>query len=108
MDFWTRIKDEISFQKTTQKDIASELGINLQTLRNAISQNRLPDLESAYKIAKKLGQPLEYFMDGNIFSSGSFNLPARESALLENYRKLSDIEKDAMDSAVKILSAAKK
>lgn len=106
MEFWKRIKFELKSHGISQKELAEKLNLNIQTLRNSISLNRLPDLETGYKIAQELKQPLEYFMSGE-FSSNNSTLPMREMNMLENYRKLTESEKDAMDSAIKILAQSK-
>ncbi len=107
MEFWKRIKYELKSHGLSQKELAEKLNLNIQTLRNSISLNRLPDLETGYKIAQELKQPLEYFMSGELSSSNNNPLPMREINMLENYRKLTESEKDAIDSAIKILAQSK-
>lgn len=46
-------------------------------------------------------------MSGELPSSNNNPLPMREMNMLENYRKLTELEKDAMDSAIKILAQSK-
>lgn len=105
MDYFDKLKDEMSFQDITQKELCEKIGISINTLRGWISKKVLPDLESAYKISKELNQPLEYFISDNddIFVPNNFHLPTREIKLLENYRKLSNKEKDAIDKCIEIL-----
>lgn len=105
--FWERVKDELDYQKISQKELAERLGMNIGSLRNSMSLGRLPDLETAYKIAQSLNQSLEFFLGGDIFEPNNYHLPTRETALLQNYRKLSDNEKNAVDSVAEILSAGK-
>lgn len=105
MEFWDKIKDELDFNGISQKEFAAKLNINIQTLRNSICLNRLPDLITAYKMAQELKQPLEYFINGDIFSPNNYHLPTREIKLLENYRKLSQKEKNSVDALVKSLSS---
>lgn len=104
MDFWNKIKDELEYQGISQKEFAAKLKINVQTLRNSISLNRLPDLETAYKMAQELKQPLEFFINGDIFEPNNFHLPTREIVLLQNYRILSDKEKKSVDLMVEALA----
>lgn len=104
MSFWNRVKEELEFKGISQKEFANLLGLNVQSFRNSISLNRLPDLELAYKIAQELNQPLEYFINGYI-SPNNYHLPTREIKLLENYRKLSNKEKNSVDALVQSLSS---
>lgn len=105
MEFWNRIKAELDFYGMSQKEFAAKVGINIQTLRNSISINRLPDLETAYKMAQELNQPLEYFINDDPIPPNNYHLPSREIELLENYRKLSDKEKKTIDIAAKTLAS---
>lgn len=105
MQFWDRVKEELEFKGISQKEFANLLGLNVQSFRNSISLNRLPDLELAYKMAQELKQPLEYFINGDIFPPNNYHLPTREIKLLENYRKLSNKEKNSVDALVQSLSS---
>ena len=103
MGFWDKVKDELDFRGISQKDFAAKLDINVQTFRNSMSLNRLPDLLTAYKISQEFNRPLEYFINDNYLPS-NYDLPTRELVLLENYRKLSCKEKKTIDSATRILA----
>lgn len=105
MDYFDKLKDEMAFQDITQKELSEKTGISINTIRGWFSKKVLPDLESAYKISQVLKQPLEYFINNDIFQSNNFHLPTREIQLLENYRKLSDKEKKTIDIATKTLAA---
>lgn len=107
MDYFDKLKDEMSFQDITQKELCEKTGISINTLRGWISKKVLPDLESAYKISKELKQPLEYFISNNddVFAPNNFHLPTREIRLLENYRKLSDKEKHTIDLCTESLAS---
>ena len=105
MEFWNKIKDELDFKGISQKEFAAKLDINVQTLRNSISLNRLPDLITAYKMAHELNQPLEYFINDEPIPPNNYHLPTREIELLGNYRKLSDKEKKTIDLAAQTLAS---
>ncbi|MCR5436188.1 MAG: helix-turn-helix transcriptional regulator [Treponema sp.] len=105
MEFWNKIKDELDFKGISQKEFAAKLDINIQTFRNSISLNRLPDLVTAYKMAQELDQPLEYFINDDPVPPNNYHLPTREIELLSNYRKLSDKEKKTIDLATQILAS---
>lgn len=105
MLYFERLKEEMSYQDITQKELSEKTNIPLNTLRGWFSKKILPDLTSAYKMAQELNQPLEYFINGDIFPPNNYHLPTREIKLLENYRKLSQKEKNSVDALVKSLSS---
>lgn len=108
MDFWNKIKDELEYKGISQKQFAEKLSINVQTLRNSISLDRLPDLETAYKMAQFLGLSLEYLISGkteDIFPPNNIHLPTREIKLIENYRKLNDRDKLLIDTMASTMSS---
>ena len=108
MDFWNKIKDELEYKGISQKMFAEKLGINVQTLRNSISLNRLPDLETAYKMAQFLGLSLEYLISGkteDIFPPNNIHLPTREIKLIENYRKLDKHDKYLIDKMLDTMNS---
>ena len=105
MNYFEKLKDEMSYQDITQKELADKTGISINTIRGWFSKNVLPDLESAYKIAQVLKQPLEYFLGDDIFLPNNYHLPTREIKLLENYRKLSDKEKHTIDLCTESLAS---
>ena len=104
MNYFDKLKDEMTFQNITQKELSERTNIPLNTLRGWFSKKVLPDLKSAYKMAQELNQPLEYFINGDIFTPNN-HLPTREIKLLENYRKLSQKEKNSVDALVQSLSS---
>ena len=106
--FLERLKDELSYQGLTQKELSERTEISVNTIRGWFSKKVLPDLESAYKIAQVLNQPLEYFINSDIFLPNNFHLPTREIRLLENYRKLSDKDKNTLDVMASMLAADSK
>ena len=105
MDYFEKLKDEMTYQDITQKELAEKTGISINTIRGWFSKKVLPDLESAYKISTVLKQPLEYFINNDIFEPNNFHLPTREIELLSFYRKLSDKEKKTIDLAAKTLAS---
>ena len=81
--------------------------LNKQKLADAKIERAkiLVDLETAYKMAQELNQPLEYFINDDPIPPNNYHLPSREIELLENYRKLSDKEKKTIDIAAKTLAS---
>ena len=51
MDYFDKLKDEMSYQDITQKELSEKTGISINTIRGWFSKKVLPDLDSAYKIA---------------------------------------------------------
>ncbi len=102
--FLTNLKDELEFKCITHKELAAKTGISINTIHSWFSKDIIPPLDSAYKISQAINQPLEYLINGDIFEPNNYHLPTREISLLENYRKLSNNQKNAIDKCVEILS----
>lgn len=59
MEFWDRVKDEITRQNTTQEWVANKSGVNVGTFRGWVSKKRIPDVMEAARIADSLGVSLD-------------------------------------------------
>ena len=105
MDYFEKLKDEMTYQDITQKELSEKTGISINTIRGWFSKKVMPDLESAYKIAQTLKQPLEYFINGDVFPPNNFHLPTREINLLENYRKLDEHDKNIITVMISTMAA---
>lgn len=105
MDYFDKLKDEMQYQGITQKELSQKTGISINTIRGWFSKKVLPDLDSAYKISKVLKQPLEYFINGDIFEPNNYHLPTREILLLENFRKLSNRDKELIETMISAMSS---
>lgn len=105
--FLLRLKEELDYQGITQKELAFKAGLSINTIHSWFSKDIIPPLDSAYKVAKVINQPLEYLINGDVFVPNNFHLPTREFKLLENYKKLSDVEKKAFDQAIEIIAISK-
>lgn len=101
--FLLNLKEELDYQGITQKELAAKTGLSINTIHSWFSKDIIPPLDSAYKVAQAIQQPLELLINGDIFAPNNFHLPTREIKLLDNYRKLSDKEKDAVDKCIEIL-----
>lgn len=65
MSFNKNLKDEIYFQNLQLKEFAGKLKIPYGTLLSYIdSRQKLPRVDTAYKIAKLLNVTVEYLMTG--------------------------------------------
>lgn len=105
MDYFDKLKDEMQYQGITQKELSQKTGISINTIRGWFSKKVLPDLDSAYKISQVLNQPLEYFINGDIFEPNNYHLPTREILLLENFRKLSNRDKELIETMIAAMSS---
>lgn len=65
MDFWQKTNELIKNKKITQKILCNDCGISLATFASWIHNNRLPDLESAFSIAKYFNVSLDYLLIGD-------------------------------------------
>jgi len=63
--FWTRVKQEIKAHRYSQKKLAENLGVPMQTLWGWIHYNRIPDAVTVCQIAETLGVTVEYLIRGN-------------------------------------------
>lgn len=62
--FWGNVKPLIKKNNKTQEILASELEIPFGTFQGWIAKSILPDVVSAYKIARALGVSVEYLVTG--------------------------------------------
>jgi len=62
--FWTRVKQEIKAHRYSQKKLAENLGVPMQTLWGWIHYNRIPDAVTVCQIAETLGVSVEYLVRG--------------------------------------------
>ena len=82
--FLERLKDEISYQGLTQKELAERTEISVNTIRGWFSKDLVPDVFNAVKVAKALNTTVEYLVTGE-----NNNLAAQE--LNELKAKLADL-----------------
>lgn len=62
--FWNNVKPLIKQRNKTQESLAAELNIPFGTFQGWIAKSILPDVISAYKIARALGVSVEYLVTG--------------------------------------------
>lgn len=62
--FWENVNTQIKQQKTTQEWLCKKCNLNIGTMRNRISCNRLPDVIEAFLIAQALNTSVEYLVTG--------------------------------------------
>lgn len=70
MGFWKKVDEEIKFSGTiTRKTIATETGINIQTINRAIERDSKIYVEEALKVAKVFNKPVEYFLESQVIEN---------------------------------------
>ena len=82
--FLERLKDELSYQGLTQKELAEKTDISVNTIRGWFSKDLVPDVFNAVKVAKALNTTVEYLVTGE-----NNNKAAQE--LTELKAKLADL-----------------
>lgn len=82
--FLERLKDELSYQGLTQKELAEKTNISVNTIRGWFSKDLIPDVFNAVKVAKALNTTVEYLATGE-----NNNLAVQE--LTELKAKLADL-----------------
>ncbi len=102
--FLEKLKDELEYQGITQKELAAKTGLSVNTIHSWFSKDIIPPLDSAYKVAQTIKQPLEYLINGDIFPPDNYVLSTREKNLLTNYNKLDDEAKKIVDNLINSFS----
>lgn len=64
MMFWKLVRELLAEKKLTQTGIARSIGIEVRTFQDWVYSKKLPDTESAKKIADFLGVSLDYLLTG--------------------------------------------
>ena len=82
--FLERLKDELSYQCLTQKELAEKTEISVNTIRGWFSKDLVPDVFNAVKVAQALHTTVEYLVTGE-------NNNAAEKELTELKAKLADL-----------------
>ena len=62
--FLERLKDELSYQGLTQKELSERTDISVNTIRGWFSKDLVPDVFNAVKVAKALNTSVEYLVTG--------------------------------------------
>ena len=81
--FLERLKDEISYQGLTQKELAERTEISVNTIRGWFSKDLVPDVFNAFKIAKALNKSVEYLITGKDENQAEIELKELKAKLAE-------------------------
>lgn len=64
LNFWINVNKELKKQNKTQVELCKDCGLSLNSIRNRISVNSIPNIIDAHKIARFLNVSLEYLITG--------------------------------------------
>ena len=106
MDFWTRLRNAIKQQNTTQEWVAGKIGVPLSTFRKWMTRKTYPDLRDGIEIAKLLETSAEYLITGIEPKDLNKELNEKEIKLINAYRILTPMEQE--NAVVAILAWAEK
>lgn len=121
MSFWQNVEREIEYKGISRKELAFRANIAYQGIGLGIERESMPRVDTALKIAKVLGVPLEYLIDEKDLEirpaaeslskeekkqtdqNNSSSLQQTENQYIEFYRR----NRKIIDSLEKIPSAIK-
>ena len=106
MDFWTRLRNAIKQQNTTQEWVAGKIGVPLSTFRKWMTRKTYPDLREGIEIAKLLETSAEYLITGIEPKDLNKELNEKEIKLINANRILTPMEQE--NAVVAILAWAEK
>lgn len=81
--FLENLKDELSYQGLTQKELSEKTGISVNTIRGWFSKDLVPDVFNAVKIAQALNLSVEYLATGKDNNSAAKELAELKSKLAD-------------------------
>lgn len=62
--FWERVIFISDEMQISRKALADEVNIDVSSISKGIAENRMPAVDTAYKIASYLGTTVEYLLTG--------------------------------------------
>ena len=63
MNFWERVDNELKYLGKTRKELASSVGFDPANISFGIKRNSIPYADTALKVSRFLGVPLDYLLD---------------------------------------------
>ena len=102
MNFGDRLKEEMEYKGIHHKELASKASINPRTLLTYVGgRPSMPPADVAVRLAQVLGVSVEYLAAGSKTENA---LSFRQRTLVENFEKLSEKEKKAVESLIQKLT----
>lgn len=63
MNFWNNVTAELEYQGKTRKELATQVGFDASNIGKGEKNGNIPAADTALKIARVLGVPLESLLD---------------------------------------------
>ena len=105
MGFNEFLKDEMSYQGLTTKELAEKSGVNKRTIDHYLrSDPQEPSVMNAYKIAKALNVSIEYLLTGKEYS-GFVPFTGQLQNLVDDFQSLADEQQKIVCKLVQMLSS---
>lgn len=98
MIFWNLTRELISQKKLTQTGLARSIGIEVRTFQDWVYSKKLPDTESAKKIADFLGVSLDYLLTG---------VKTEDTELIQIYNEIQEPLRETAKNQLRALASIK-
>ena len=103
--FRQNLKDELSYQGITIKELSDKTDIPLRTIENYLNcRGTIPPVDKAYKIAKTLGVSIEWLLNDHERLPTNQVENKKYAPLLRDIKKLPEKMQDAVIQLVEIAS----
>ena len=63
MNFWKKVDSELAYLGKTRKELANAVGFDATNISFGIKRNSIPAADTALKVSRFLGVPLDYLLD---------------------------------------------
>lgn len=92
MSFWKNVVIELEYKQISKKDFAKMVNLPIDTIMKGISRQSIPQIDTAFRIAKVLDVSLEYLMQNEEYKEFmSENVVFEQNHQIQLYRKYSEI-----------------
>lgn len=103
MNFWERVDSELKYLGKSRKELAAAVGFDAANISFGIKRNSIPYADTALKVARFLGVPLDYLLDMN--EPADQNVSNSQISEIENrLRRFSQNDLNAILCIVKALN----
>lgn len=98
------MKSELAYSGMLVKELAALSGVSKYSLDNYLNKRgQVPSVESGVKIAQALGVSVEYLVTGGENSSRTASFSPEIRMLLQNFRQLSEQDRDLALSIIQLI-----
>ncbi|MBQ8678166.1 MAG: helix-turn-helix transcriptional regulator [Treponema sp.] len=63
MNFWKKVDAELTYLGKTRKELANSIGFDVTNISFGIKRNSIPAADTALKVSRFLGVPLDYLLE---------------------------------------------